>query len=82
MQAWVMEDVPVSNDSGVLYRSRDTAVSSLLSLALTQAFLLFLNFFFLHLCLCFINLGRMYMQNGGVLTMFAPETQLQSTVLL
>ena len=81
MQARVMEDVPVSNDSGVLYRSRDTAVSSPLSLAL-QAFLLFLNFFFLHLCICFINLGRMYMQNGGGLTMFAPESQLQSTVLL
>ena len=31
MQARVMEDVPVSDDSRVVYRGRDTAVSSLLS---------------------------------------------------
>lgn len=31
MQTWMMEDVPVSDDSRVVYRGRDTAVCTLLS---------------------------------------------------
>lgn len=31
MQTWMMENVPVSDDSRAMYRGRDTAVSSVLS---------------------------------------------------
>lgn len=38
MQTWVMEDVPVSDDSRVVYFGRDIAASSLLSQSFHSSF--------------------------------------------
>ncbi len=47
MQAWIMGDVPASADSRVVYRSRDTAVSSLLSQGSNSSFPVALKLLFL-----------------------------------
>lgn len=66
MQTWRMEDVPVSDDSRVVYCGRDTAVSSLLSQGPNSSFpvalkrlrsLFFSSLHWKQLCFCFIDNG-------------------------
>lgn len=77
MQAWMMEDVPVSNDSSVVYHGRGTAVSSELSQGPHSSFpvvLLLPSLFFSSLVTIVL---LHYKYRGDIF-----ETQQCSTVLL